>query len=49
MWFKSNDLLECIVKLTKIHKAQAGVKEDIIGKVSSLNKIWRSRYKTVSR
>ena len=30
MWFKTNDLLECVVKLTKIHKAQVGEKEDIL-------------------
>ena len=27
MWFKTNDLLECVAKLTKIHKNQVRVKK----------------------
>ena len=30
MWFKTNDLLESVEKLTKIHKAQVGGKIDIL-------------------
>ena len=59
--FKTNDLLECIVKLVKFHKTQVGEKGERLtnnqawrviedqGKWSSLKKSWRSRYKTVSR
>ena len=30
MRFKTNYLLECVAKLTKIHKAQVGVKGNIL-------------------
>ena len=30
MWFKTNDLLECVTKLTKFHKTQVGEKWEIL-------------------
>ena len=39
MWFKTNDLLECVAKLTKIHKAQVGVKGDILANYQAWRRI----------
>ena len=39
MWFKTNDLLECVAKLTKIHKAQVGVKGDLLANYQAWRRI----------
>ena len=37
MWFRINDLLECVAKLTKFHKAQVEEK----GKILANDQAWR--------